>query len=71
MGDHKCDVPVSLEESMYRAIKELVPDAAFSIFTGDIVDHAVWNTSQLYNSLASMYCPSDTLPEVHVYLSPP
>lgn len=38
---------------MYAAIKELVPDAAFTIFTGDIVDHAVWNTSQAYNEEGS------------------
>ncbi|KAK5993465.1 mRNA degradation protein [Cladobotryum mycophilum] len=49
-GDHKCDTPVSLEMSMYQAIKEIVPDAAFTLFTGDIVDHAVWNTSMQYNS---------------------
>nr|UBK24972.1 phospholipase C [Mariannaea pinicola] len=49
-GDHNCDSPVSLEKSMYNAIKEIVPDAAFTIFTGDIVDHAVWNTSQSYNT---------------------
>ncbi|KAF7542515.1 hypothetical protein G7Z17_g11503 [Cylindrodendrum hubeiense] len=49
-GDHNCDVPVSLEESMYAAIQEIVPDVAFTIFTGDIVDHAVWNTSQSYNT---------------------
>ncbi|RFU77156.1 sphingomyelin phosphodiesterase [Trichoderma arundinaceum] len=48
-GDHKCDSPVSLEVSMYKAIKEIVPDAALTLFTGDIVDHAVWNTSQPYN----------------------
>ncbi|KAH7152207.1 Metallo-dependent phosphatase-like protein [Dactylonectria estremocensis] len=48
-GDHNCDSPVSLEESMYAAIKEIVPDAAFTVFTGDIVDHAVWNTSKPYN----------------------
>ncbi|KAK7409706.1 hypothetical protein QQX98_008087 [Neonectria punicea] len=48
-GDHNCDVPVSLEESMYAAIKEMVPDAAFTIFTGDVIDHAVWNTSEPYN----------------------
>lgn len=34
---------------MYAAIKEIVPDAAFTVFTGDIVDHAVWNTSKPYN----------------------
>ncbi|RYP43274.1 hypothetical protein DL770_011754 [Monosporascus sp. CRB-9-2] len=50
-GDHKCDVPVSLEESMYAAIKSAVPDAAFSIFTGDIVDHAVWNTTEAQNTI--------------------
>ena len=50
-GDHKCDVPASLEESMYAAIRELVPDAAFSIFTGDIVDHAIWNTTVAQNTL--------------------
>ncbi|KAM0452211.1 hypothetical protein ACHAPV_008764 [Trichoderma viride] len=56
-GDHNCDAPVSLETSLYQAIQELVPDAAFTIFTGDIVDHAVWNTSQAYNeqSITSAY----------------
>jgi hypothetical protein len=27
----------------------LVPDAAFTIFTGDIIDHSIWNTSWDYN----------------------
>ncbi|KAI1079327.1 putative acid sphingomyelinase [Whalleya microplaca] len=56
-GEHRCDSPISLEESMYAAIKEIVPDAAFSIFTGDIVDHALWNTSEEQNtrSLADSY----------------
>ncbi|KAJ6784614.1 hypothetical protein PWT90_07389 [Aphanocladium album] len=49
-GDHKCDTPIDLEQSMYSAIKELVPDAAFSVFTGDIVDHTIWNTSQAANT---------------------
>lgn len=35
---------------MYAAIRETVPDAAFSIFTGDIVDHAVWDTSESQNA---------------------
>ncbi|KAI9149328.1 mRNA degradation protein [Paramyrothecium foliicola] len=46
-GDHRCDSPYSLEASLYSAIKKHVPDAAFSIFTGDIIDHAVWNTTEL------------------------
>ncbi|KAF4989443.1 hypothetical protein FGRMN_9108 [Fusarium graminum] len=48
-GEHTCDSPASLEQSMYEAIKELVPDAAFTIFTGDIVDHSIWNTTWDYN----------------------
>ncbi|KAL7937255.1 Metallo-dependent phosphatase-like protein [Trichoderma chlorosporum] len=48
-GDHNCDAPVSLEVSMYQAIKNIVPNAALTLFTGDIVDHAVWNTSEPYN----------------------
>ncbi|CAJ2508167.1 Uu.00g093530.m01.CDS01 [Anthostomella pinea] len=50
-GEHTCDAPISLEESMYAAIQDIVPGAAFSIFTGDIVDHAVWNTSKAQNTL--------------------
>ena len=44
---------------MYRAINQIVPDAAFSIFTGDIVDHAIWKTSEAYNeqSSESLRCP--------------
>lgn len=49
-----CDVPFALERSMYDAINLLVPDAAFSIFTGDIVDHAIWNTSKAANIDLSM-----------------
>jgi len=34
---------------MYKAIKEMFPNAAFALFTGDIVDHGMHNTSQQYN----------------------
>lgn len=54
-GDHMCDVPFTLERSMYDAINSIVPDAAFTIFTGDIVDHAIWNTSQPYNTNLSKF----------------
>ncbi|KAI1131184.1 Metallo-dependent phosphatase-like protein [Nemania abortiva] len=50
-GEHTCDSPLRLEQSMYEAMHRLVPDAAFSIFTGDIVDHAVWNTTVTQNTL--------------------
>ncbi|ATY60770.1 Sphingomyelin phosphodiesterase [Cordyceps militaris] len=48
-GDHNCDTPESLERSMYDAIRKVVPDAAFSIFTGDIVDHHIWSRSKKSN----------------------
>jgi sphingomyelin phosphodiesterase len=35
---------------MFSAIGKLVPGVAFAIFTGDIVDHAMWNTSEQYNT---------------------
>lgn len=41
-GNTHCDSPLSLEESMYAAIKSIVPNASMTLFTGDIVDHAVW-----------------------------
>ncbi len=34
---------------MYKAIKEAVPDVAFALFTGDIVDHTIWNTTKESN----------------------
>ncbi|KAM5352777.1 hypothetical protein ACJ41O_005499 [Fusarium nematophilum] len=48
-GDHECGSPLSLEQSMYAAIQRMKPDLA--IFTGDIVDHAIWNTSVEQNEL--------------------
>ncbi|UNI17845.1 Sphingomyelin phosphodiesterase [Purpureocillium takamizusanense] len=48
-GDHNCDVPTTLEQSMYKAIKDMFPDAIFSLFTGDIIDHGLFNTSKEYN----------------------
>ncbi|EQB48716.1 calcineurin-like phosphoesterase [Colletotrichum gloeosporioides Cg-14] len=47
-GDHNCGAPLSLEQSMYAAINALSPD--FALFTGDIVDHAIWNTTVAQNS---------------------
>jgi sphingomyelin phosphodiesterase len=45
-GNHACDSPVSLEESMYAAIKNIAPNASLTLFTGDIIDHAVWLTNE-------------------------
>ena len=52
-GDHNCDVPFTLEQSMYKAIKDMFPSAAFSLFTGDIIDHGLFNTSKEYNENGS------------------
>ncbi|KAG6007591.1 hypothetical protein E4U21_005789 [Claviceps maximensis] len=48
-GDHKCDTPMTLEKSMHEYIKKEFPNAAFALFTGDVVDHAAHNTSRDYN----------------------
>ena len=48
-GNTNCDAPVSLEESMYAAIQSIAPNAALTLFTGDIVDHAVWLTNETQN----------------------
>ncbi|KAF3916855.1 Endopolyphosphatase [Dactylellina cionopaga] len=56
-GSIGCDTPVSLEQSMYQAIKEQAGDADFMIFTGDIVDAALWLQSQenTVGSIKDMY----------------
>lgn len=41
-GNPACDSPVTLEESLYSAIEDLVPDRAFTIFTGDVVEGDIW-----------------------------
>jgi sphingomyelin phosphodiesterase len=37
-GNHYCDAPKTLEESLYSAIEQVAPNAAFALFTGDIVE---------------------------------
>ena len=37
-GNRRCDSPVRLAEIMLGAIHELVPDAKFTISSGDVVD---------------------------------
>lgn len=59
-GNHNCDAPTSLEESMYQSIESMVPDAALYLFTGDIPDHAVWNTTEATNKQKSIH----SLPEL-------
>ncbi|OBT92828.1 hypothetical protein VE01_09047 [Pseudogymnoascus verrucosus] len=44
-GNVRCDTPLSLEESMYAAIETLVPEREFAIFTGDVVEGAVWSVT--------------------------
>lgn len=45
-GNNKCDSPLSLEESMYAAIEQIVPDSSFTMFTGDLVEGAEWLTTK-------------------------
>ncbi|PSR75191.1 calcineurin-like phosphoesterase [Coniella lustricola] len=44
-GNPACDSPVTLEESLYAAIVALVPNRAFTIFTGDVIAGDVWETT--------------------------
>jgi len=37
-GNHKCDSPVTLADSMLGAIEQFAPNNLFSIFTGDVVE---------------------------------
>jgi len=52
-GEHKCDPPHRLQESMFKAINKVAPDALFSIFTGDIIEHDIWETTRASNELQS------------------
>ncbi|KAE8441924.1 hypothetical protein EG329_004182 [Mollisiaceae sp. DMI_Dod_QoI] len=66
-GNHECDAPVSLEQSMYAAIKSIAPNAALTLFTGDIVDHAVWLTNKTQNikDINDAYSKMSGLPNVY------
>ena len=41
-GNHYCDSPLSLEESIYAAIVSMGPDHEFTFFTGDLDEGAEW-----------------------------
>jgi sphingomyelin phosphodiesterase len=66
-GNTNCDAPVSLEDSMYAAIKQIAPNASFTLFTGDIVDHAVWltNSTQNIKDINDAYTRMSGLPPVY------
>lgn len=53
---------------MLSAINELVPDAAFGIFTGDMVHSVIWNTSRSLNEEISMP-PSDPVFSFPLFLT--
>lgn len=45
---------------MFKAISKIAPDAAFAIFTGDIVEHDIWETTREANELQSEYLGHDS-----------
>ncbi|KAI0958393.1 hypothetical protein AcV7_004224 [Taiwanofungus camphoratus] len=49
-GSRRCDSPVSLADSMLEAAQHFGGSATFSIFTGDVIDHAVWQVDEDYVS---------------------
>ncbi|KAL5350564.1 hypothetical protein ACLOAV_004133 [Pseudogymnoascus australis] len=56
-GNPLCDPPVTLQQSMVQAIKAIAPDAAFTVFTGDVVAHDIWavNKADVLVDLNSTY----------------
>lgn len=56
-GNHQCDSPKTLEQSLYAAIEQYAPNAAFALFTGDVVEGAVWlvNQAEVTSDLNSAY----------------
>jgi sphingomyelin phosphodiesterase len=56
-GNPQCDPPVTLQQSMVAAIKSFAPNAAFTIFTGDVVAHDVWSVdkAEVLTDLNSTY----------------
>jgi len=56
-GNHQCDTPKTLEDSLYAAVKKVAPNAAFALFTGDVVEGAVWlvNQAEVTSDLNSAY----------------
>ncbi|KAF7986343.1 hypothetical protein HWV62_35336 [Athelia sp. TMB] len=59
-GNHHCDSPVALADSMLEFAQEIGSAAKFSIFTGDVVEGAVWlvNQSEMTSKLGAVVFPS-------------
>ncbi|OKL63289.1 hypothetical protein UA08_01869 [Talaromyces atroroseus] len=47
-GNHNCDAPFDLEKSLYAAIQEIVPNAALTLFTGDVRILKMTNLTLVY-----------------------
>ncbi|KIP02824.1 hypothetical protein PHLGIDRAFT_277143 [Phlebiopsis gigantea 11061_1 CR5-6] len=41
-GNSKCDSPIVLADSMLAAVRQFAPEAKFTLFTGDVVEGAIW-----------------------------
>lgn len=56
-GNHQCDSPKTLENSLYTAIQQFAPKASFAMFTGDVVEGAVWlvNQTEVTSDLKDAY----------------
>ncbi|XP_059484530.1 sphingomyelin phosphodiesterase-like [Neocloeon triangulifer] len=50
-GDYRdCDMPWHSFVNMLEHIRDTHPDISYVVFTGDVPDHVVWNTSFEYNT---------------------
>ncbi|KAK4575355.1 hypothetical protein LTR86_001209 [Recurvomyces mirabilis] len=68
-GNHQCDSPKTLEQSLYTAIETFAPNAAFSLFTGDVVEGAVWlvNQAEVTTDLQNAYTTMSSTLKMPVY----
>jgi sphingomyelin phosphodiesterase len=68
-GNHQCDSPKTLEQSLYAAVEKFAPNAAFTIFTGDVVEGAVWlvNQTEVTNDLNDAYSTMASKLKMPVY----
>jgi sphingomyelin phosphodiesterase len=66
-GNVYCDAPLTLEESLYSAIEDLVPGRVFTIFTGDVVEGAVWaiTDTEVGNDLNDAYGRMEGIGQVY------
>ncbi|GEM07109.1 hypothetical protein Rt10032_c02g1126 [Rhodotorula toruloides] len=45
-GNRKCDTPQALMDNLLAAVEKIAPNRSFTLFTGDVIDAAVWDATE-------------------------